>query len=1545
MPDIFFYNSESDYLQRQNAEINQTSRDYWNKQNAAIEQKNAEYVENLKKYSVNIPQEQYNIIKDAIADAENPEDEAYRWASALELSKQYNLPVDYSYKNLEQINAAIWGDKYTFTPKTNFKAIVDNGHLGWNTLQMGKIGSKIMLAESAFNQGKLLADDEDLESLYKKYDEYELENQSLQDFQDRNFIIECLKFGAQSFPFTGSVIAASAVGSLVAPGVGTAAAFATSMANAAGLQYMQMRKDGSSAESALGFSLVSGALQAVVETSLGNVAGALGRKSLGDLATEAVKQKITGNVFKRLVSDGTFKSLGLRLTKEYLKENFEEGLEEVWQDFIEKGSRALAAELGGYEIEGLDAQSIARDTWENFKGGVMGSLVLGLPTSAIKVNANVKEFADVRKAAELIPSQEAFNKATEDSIIWEGMSAEEKREAQKNTWEKAQARIDAQANEEAKKIAEIQDAAEGSEELKTGDEEDGEETTVKPVSRIEESGKLYTTEEVYKDADDNPTGGIFLAGDDNNLVEVNGENKATRYGYINWEYADGDQSKIIINDFKMGKGREGIRAEFFNDFAMKHPGVDIQWNTKGSIANDIKQMLIDNNPSGKKNNLNYYADANAVTDASTRAWLDREIDNNIYDVRKEKDQNGNEHVVKTKLTKQQRGAAIALLEAGAKRMGMSITDYVNKTFGNSIFGTREDFAKASLRQGEDVNMKAGGVSVGVAQQGKYNWKEYGQQVKAVIYAGEHADFSTWAHELAHIFQNQLDGKLKEEAEAAFNVTDGDWENSMYTFKDGRVMPAAEAFAYGFQDWLKTGKAENQQMKNIFQKFAEFIARAYNSLADFIDLNPKVTSVYEQLLAGDDSLLKAAEMAVEAEDRRYRAQMQKQAQEAEQQKQAETEQQKKTEEAEREEASESTDFTEEKSTEEKLADAENRISEATNETEETDNAIDNALENTNLTDEQKEEIAETLKDESSTIVEKAEATTEAAESAYDDEAPIDLFQNEGKLLSQLIGEPSIRQLAAGNLRTQIMSNLHTAITMEGNGKTAETIKAATGWEKNPDGEWKYETDDSRNTIKDISLIEKNINTGKKLTIGEVLNADKLYEIIPLIKDVDIEFISAPGNFTSDIGKKGIVINTKLINGQHRDEELRAAIAKEIQHVIQAYEYAINKPGQFYTKISEIHNNLHKVYNDMLIANRALKLNIDFDKQSVQESVDKILNSRGELEARNVARRVLYDANRRKDETLASTEADKTKINYQTIQDPELLEKLNSEPTIKVYRAMQVIDGEYYPPMATIVEGKRVESAKAGDWIQADENPELAVPDIDKKTGKQKVDKDGNLKWKFVLDKGGKDSSGKPLTKIPAAYNPYWHTSRSPLNDQFSSAYKRPNLVTVQVEVPVSELSSGYRAERAKDAVGEMEWHSGPVSSQLAEAGKPRKVILSRYCKIDRVIPDSEVAQKIKDLLEGTNIAIPDNTITPSLKAELEKIGVKVEETEDVRDYNESLEQEAAKKAQDLLFQDKLTMYGIHNLSEDALRHAVKMGGLANPSMAVVDTEKNSFTNFG
>lgn len=291
-----------------------------------------------------------------------------------------------------------------------------------------------------------------------------------------------------------------------------------------------------------------------------------------------------------------------------------------------------------------------------------------------------------------------------------------------------------------------------------------------------------------------------------------------------------------------------------------------------------------------------------------------------------------------------------------------------------------------------------------------------------------------------------------------------------------------------------------------------------------------------------------------------------------------------------------------------------------------------------------------------------------------------------------------------------------------------------------------------------------------------------------------------------------------------------------------------------------------------------------------------------------------------------------VRFRKVDDPKEIERLEKEPTVKVYRAMQVIDGKLYPPMAAKVRGELVEPRELGEWERADENIDLAIPDIDKKTGKQKVDKKtGELKWKFKLDKGGKDAKGKKLGDVPAAYNPYWHTSRSPLNDQFSSAYKRPNLRVVEVEVPVSELTSGYKAERAKDAVGEMAWHSGPVSSKLPKE-KERKVILSRWDKPVRVLSDAEAADKIAEILKGEDIEIPDNTITPSLKEELIKRGLKVTETDEVKEWNESLR---FRKGEDLTPEERRAEERIEEHHIEVAKAAEKLNTKVNVCVDIND----------
>ena len=65
---------------------------------------------------------------------------------------------------------------------------------------------------------------------------------------------------------------------------------------------------------------------------------------------------------------------------------------------------------------------------------------------------------------------------------------------------------------------------------------------------------------------------------------------------------------------------------------------------------------------------------------------------------------------------------------------------------------------------------------------------------------------------------------------------------------------------------------------------------------------------------------------------------------------------------------------------------------------------------------------------------------------------------------------------------------------------------------------------------------------------------------------------------------------------------------------------------------------------------------------------------------------------------------------SVTDPEVLEFLENQETETVYRAMQVIDGELYPPMAARVrseDGKKalVEPSVLGEWEQAAERPDL------------------------------------------------------------------------------------------------------------------------------------------------------------------------------------------------------------------------------------------------
>ena len=222
----------------------------------------------------------------------------------------------------------------------------------------------------------------------------------------------------------------------------------------------------------------------------------------------------------------------------------------------------------------------------------------------------------------------------------------------------------------------------------------------------------------------------------------------------------------------------------------------------------------------------------------------------------------------------------------------------------------------------------------------------------------------------------------------------------------------------------------------------------------------------------------------------------------------------------------------------------------------------------------------------------------------------------------------------------------------------------------------------------------------------------------------------------------------------------------------------------------------------------------------------------------------------------------------VTDKDELDRLNKEKTFRMYSGMQEVDGKLYSPMAAIIDGKRTDATEIGAWMGADERPDLV------KNGK------------FTLVKTDKNK-GIGEGDVPAAYNHYMHTSTSMMNDQFTGAYARGNIKVVEWEIPESEKTSGYHAEGAKDSVGLVPWHSGSVNSLLPK-DRQRQVMLSRWRKAVRVVPDSEVAESIAEQLKGTGLAIPWNTVTPNQVRELAKLGVPITTVESGRQAPETKE---------------------------------------------------------
>lgn len=272
--------------------------------------------------------------------------------------------------------------------------------------------------------------------------------------------------------------------------------------------------------------------------------------------------------------------------------------------------------------------------------------------------------------------------------------------------------------------------------------------------------------------------------------------------------------------------------------------------------------------------------------------------------------------------------------------------------------------------------------------------------------------------------------------------------------------------------------------------------------------------------------------------------------------------------------------------------------------------------------------------------------------------------------------------------------------------------------------------------------------------------------------------------------------------------------------------------------------------------------------------------------------------------------KQDVRFHRVTEPEELERLNKEKTFRMYSGMQEVDGKLYSPMAAIIDGKRTDATEIGAWMGADERPDLV------KNGK------------FQLVKTDKNP-GAGEGPVPAAYNPYMHTSTSVMNDQFSGAYARGNIKVVEWEIPESEKTSGYHAVGAKDSVGLVPWTSGTVNGLLPK-DRQRSVMLSRWRKAVRIVPDEEVAEKIAAQLSGTGLAIPWNVVTPNQLRELAKLGVPITTVEQGR-QNPEVKEKFLKQMANLKKEFPQAQFVNVKMTKDAFKEWGGKGIVKSPIM--------------
>ena len=780
---------------------------------------------------VQVSRNQFDFIMDhlgSIKDKTEAEAEEIRIASALSFSRNTGLPLEYTLRNLDALTENYLGMEYKPTA-TAFRAIYNHGQIGRITVKRGRLGKQLMDT----------TDEGAREQLLQQAAAMDAEMENLQDSLPRNFIVDALKSLGESGYFTTSSAIAGAEGAmigrmgvelLVKAGLASTNPITGAVAGAsiaiplianvlqgqntqeieAGNLYLDLLNSNVEEPIARHTANIGGYLSMAIEQGLGGLTsewlGALG-VSTGDF---------TSKLITRMVLSGRLGEIGRFFTAlgtGAVAEGLEEGMQGITTN--------LASDIA-YTISQTSDKEPDWNVIENFASDFIGafssSLILGAPASAAIAHTDYQTAKALENLSMQVRSKEEYDRLAADlnpdeSITDDDWKVITDAQFERGKQEGFNAFRDTISQQDLDTtLVDLDPDAE----VQSDDEVTGDGQQKVTVNRLS-NGKLYGHESKTR---------WRLPGSFGSGHTFNYGSPETRKSYGAISYTTDSDGHLTITNVRTRAGYENLRQEMVSDFISRFPDMDITWETNSVEEESIRTNLINSNPRGTDYGLNYGRGTNAADIQNVRTRI-----GTLFS----KDEATN-------------SALAEIVEMVADREGVTGSEWLDRHI--------PEFRKWTAEEQQEADA---GLPEGYHRTGASEFYDLVDGVKAVVYAGEYANPTTFLHEMTHVLRRI--GENGNEFRTLFNKVrdDADFQsfvNNSRSIKhkdlstlfntDEWTADDDEFFAELGEAYWMSGQTMNNELSGFFSRLTRMFRQIYRALRGTGKLNDEVISYYDRL---------------------------------------------------------------------------------------------------------------------------------------------------------------------------------------------------------------------------------------------------------------------------------------------------------------------------------------------------------------------------------------------------------------------------------------------------------------------------------------------------------------------------------------------------------------------------------------------------------------------------------------------------------------------------------------------------------------------------